>query len=294
MRLSTSTNIVSERPDGTLYSVEKTLAVAHSAGFDRFDMSFYEWNFPGSPFWSEQWEEWICSIADCAARLGVRFGQCHGHTYSFLSPALSAEEREHQELLVDRSLRCCSILGAQVFVTHPDTAWGSDRVMRYSKHKNLEYLKGLLDRALNVNLEIAVENMCDYSILPKRKFYVLPEEIADFIDEFRDPRLGVCWDFEHGDILEFDQAKVVAFLGHRIKATHVSDTASKTYEPYMHILPFMGEIKWRPITDALREINYQGDLSLEAHNFAKKIPEDLIPAAIKYAYTVGKYLLAGN
>lgn len=166
--------------------------------------------------------------------------------------------------------------------------------MRDSKYKNLEYLKGLLDRALNVNLEIAVENMCDYAILPKRKFYVMPEEIADFIDEFHDPRLGICWDFEHGDILEFDQAKVVTFLEHRIKATHVSDTASKTYEPYMHILPFMGEIKWRPITDALREINYQGDFSLEAHNFAKKIPEDLIPAAIKYAYTVGKYLLAGN
>lgn len=50
MRLSTSTNIVSERPDGTLYPVEKTLAAASAAGFDRFDMSFYEWNFPGSPF----------------------------------------------------------------------------------------------------------------------------------------------------------------------------------------------------------------------------------------------------
>ena len=47
-------------------------------------MSFYEWNFPGSPFWSDRWEEWICSIAERAAELGVRFGQCHGHTYSFL------------------------------------------------------------------------------------------------------------------------------------------------------------------------------------------------------------------
>ena len=263
------------------------------SGFDRFDMSFYEWNFPGSPFWSDRWEEWICSIAECAAELGVHFGQCHGHTYSFLSPGLSAEERAHQELLVDRSLKCCQILGSHVFVTHPDTAWESSRVLRDSRQRNREYLKGLLDRASGLGLSVAVENMCDYGTLPRRKFFVTPEEIADFIDEFRDPRLGVCWDFEHGDILELDQAQAVAFLGSRIIATHVSDTASKTYEPFMHILPYMGQTRWAPIIHALKEIRYAGDLSLEAHNFAKKLPEELIPAAMAYAYAVGSYLATG-
>ena len=85
-------------------------------------------------------------------------------------------------------------------------------MLRDSRQRNREYLKGLLDRASGLGLSVAVENMCDYGTLPRRKFFVTPEEIADFIDEFRDPRLGVCWDFEHGDILELDQAQAVAFL----------------------------------------------------------------------------------
>ena len=49
-----------------------------------------------------------------------------------------------------------------------------------------------------------------------------------------------------------------------------------------------------PIIHALKEIRYAGDLSLEAHNFAKKLPEELIPAAMAYAYAVAVTWLRGS
>ena len=84
MRLATSSNIVCERPNGEVFTLEKTLQLASKAGFDRFDISFYDWSLPHSPFITDKWEAWIHSVANEAARLGVQFGQCHAYTFNFL------------------------------------------------------------------------------------------------------------------------------------------------------------------------------------------------------------------
>lgn len=291
MKLSTSTNIVSERLGRPNLSLEKTLRLASQAGFQRFDLNFYDWIRPDSPFCSEGWERWTFEAIEIAAELQVEFGQCHAHTYSFLDPAISEEERAHQEMLVRRSLKCCSLLGSGVCVLHPDTSRDPDRPAKQSKADNLEYFKRLMDEAARLNLELALENMCDYSIAPKRKFFVTPEEIVDFVDAFGDDRLGVCWDFEHGDIQEIDQPAALRLFGPRLKATHVSDTVSKTYEPLMHIMPFFGFTDWPAIMPVLREIGYKGDFSFEAHNFAKRLPDGLLPQALRFSYEIGRYLM---
>lgn len=290
--LSTSTNIVCERPGGLNYTLEKTLEVAGRAGFDTFDISFYDWSLPFSPFITDKWEAWIHGAAKKADALGVKFGQCHAYTYDFLNPAYTDEERAHHEELVRRSLKCCQIAGSRLCVTHPDTAWHAQKPMEASRRMNAEYFKPLLEYAAGLGMDLALENMCDYSSLPNRGFFVMPEDIVDFIDTFADSRLGVCWDFEHADILELDQVKALELIGNRLKATHASDTLSKTFEPLMHVLPLFGFIDWKAIMDTLRKIGYRGALCLEAHNFAKRLPEELIPTAMKLAFEIGRYLLS--
>lgn len=134
------------------------------------------------------------------------------HTpYAFLDPALSEEEREHHEMLVRRSLKCCSLPGSSVCVFHPDTSADPDRPAKQSRAGNLEYFRRLMAEA--ARLELALENMCDYSIAPKRKFFAMPEEIVDFIDPFGDHRLRVCWNCEHVDIQEIDQTAALQLFG---------------------------------------------------------------------------------
>lgn len=291
MKLATSTNIVCDRPDGSVFPLPKTLELASEAGFKRFDMNFWDWALPHSPFLTDGWEKWIYEVANSAAKLGVEFGQCHSYTFNFLNPNLSEEEYNYHQMLTKRSLECCSILGSKLCVTHPDTDFQAMDLVKSSKTKNIEYFKGLLEYASSFNMSLALENMCDFSIAPKRKYCATPEELVDFVDEFNDSRIGICWDFEHADIMKQDQRKSLIYMGDRLKATHVSDTHSSTDTDLMHVMPLFGTVEWKEVMRTLREISYKGDFSFEAHNYANRLPDELLPAALRLSYEIGEYLM---
>lgn len=291
MKLATSTNIVCDRPDGSVFSLPKTLELASQAGFNRFDMNFWDWALPHSPFLTDEWEMWIHGVAESAAKLGVEFGQCHSYTFDFLNPNRSEEEYNYHQMLTKRSLECCSILGSKLCVTHPDTDYQAMSLVKSSKAKNIEYFKELLEYASRFNMELALENMCDFSIAPRRKYCATPEELVDFIDEFNDSRIGICWDFEHADIMKQDQRQSLIYMGDRLKATHVSDTNSTTDTDLMHVMPLFGTVEWKEVMKTLREINYKGDFAFEAHNYANRLPDELIPTALKLSYEIGQYLM---
>ena len=58
-------------------------------------------------------------------------------------------------------------------------------------------------------------------------------------------------------------------------------------------MPFVGQIDWFPITDALRGIRYDGDFTFEAHSFVRRMPEGCKADALKLMFRVGT-VLAGN
>ncbi|GKU78051.1 sugar phosphate isomerase/epimerase [Paenibacillus sp. L3-i20] len=292
MKLATSSNIVCERPDGTVFPLERTLQLASAAGFNRFDISFYDWSLPHSPFLTDGWDRWIHSVADEAARLGVQFGQCHAYTYNFLNEKLTAEEHSRHQMLVERSLLCCALLGSTLCVTHPETDRTGANLFATSKTKNLEYFKRLLEISTNYNMELAVENMSDFSIAPMRKYGATAEELVDFVDTFNDSRMGICWDFEHADIMQADQRQSLLYIGNRLKATHVSDTHSATDHELMHIMPLFGTVDWQQAVRTLKEINYRGDFCFEAHNYANRLPDELLPTAVKLSFEIGQYLMS--
>ena len=274
-----------------MYPLEKTLEICSAAGFRVFDMSFYEWSYPGMPFLGEDWEAWIHGIAEVQEKFGLSFYQSHAYTYDFLNPRFDAATvRKQQEMLVFRSLECCKILGNQVVVVHPsmNPAASGDSMQIWKK--NLPYLERYLEYADRCGMQVAVENMYQYSGNTEHVFFSDPEEMTELIDAYGDDRLGICWDFEHGVIRKNDQPEAIRLFGKRLKATHVSDTVSNDFEPYMHVLPFTGMLKWDAIMAALREIAYEGAFSFEAHNFAKKLPDALIPTAMRFAWEIGNYL----
>lgn len=291
MRLSTSSNIVFERPDGTIASMQEMMRYAKEAGFDTLDISFYDWALPHSPFLTEDWRRWIDGVAEEKERLGMRFGQSHAYTYNFLDPSLSEEARAREEELVLRSVECCHILGSRLCVTHPDTDYRAARVMEASKEKNLLYFRRLLERTARFEMSLAVENMCDITIAPKRKYCAYPEELLELSEAMNDARFGVCWDFEHADIMQQDQRQALLLLGKHLKATHVSDTHSATDPDYMHVLPLTGKVNWKEIMQTLHEIGYDGYFSFEVNNYGCYFPDSLLPEALKLMYHVGEYLM---
>lgn len=51
--------------------------------------------------------------------------------------------------------------------------------MAVSEEKNAEYFRELLEKTARFDMAFAVENMCDITIAPKRKFGAYPEELVN-------------------------------------------------------------------------------------------------------------------
>jgi sugar phosphate isomerase/epimerase len=285
MKLGTSTNLVHFRPDGSVFPLEKSLELMASAGFNSFDLNGYDWALPGSPFLGDDWESWINGIVEKANQLKVTFDQCHAYFYNFLDININEEERERHKLLQSRSFECCKRLGARTIVLHPETDMYTPQ---NSFTSNIEFFGRLLEK---YDVKIAIENMCDYCIAPKRKFCAYPDELMDFISSFNDERIGICWDFEHADIMEQNQREALLLIGKKLFATHVSDTHSKTDSTLMHVLPMTGNINWFENMRTLREIDYQDVFCFEVHNYTRTMPDSILPNAIELAYKIGDYLV---
>lgn len=84
---------------------------------------------------------------------------------------------------------------------------------------------------------------------------------------------------------------LLLYMVDRLKVTHVSDTHSATDTDLMHVMPLFGTIEWEEVMRTLREINYKGDFTFEAHNYANRLPDELIPAALRLSYEIGEYLM---
>lgn len=287
MKLSTSTGILYERPQGETCSIIHTLQKCSAAGFQHFDFNFYDWHRENTPLLSENWREWVESIVEEAVRLGVDFPQAHICFYPFLNATIPQEERKWLDKIVDRSIFCASQMNVKTIVTHPDThSMGKD----HSFHNNFEYLSKILEKANRLGMRLAIENMWD-SQGGASKFCSQPEELIELVNRFKTDWVGICWDFEHASIMNQDSAEIIKLISNKLIATHVSDTHSNTDYAFMHILPFLGPIEWTPIMQALRAIGYEGLFSLEVSHLLNYIPDKLIHSALCFAFDVGTYLI---
>ena len=76
--------------------------------------------------------------------------------------------------------------------------------------------------------------------------------------------------------------------GKRLTCLHVHDT---DYRSDLHTLPYCGRLPWKEIMAALGEVGYIGDLTFEADNFIKPLPDSLIPSALRYMNDIGRELI---
>lgn len=99
---------------------------------------------------------------------GVEFSQAHANFYNFCDP--QAPDKEFLDRMVLRSIDCASILGVKWLVIHAGTDFDSPRLVADSKRKNIEYFKPVIQYAAGKNVGIAIENLWDFNIAPKRRY----------------------------------------------------------------------------------------------------------------------------
>ncbi len=70
--------------------------------------------------------------------------------------------------------------------------------------------------------------------------------------------------------------------------THVHDNDGISDS---HTLPYYGKVEWDSVCKAFAEMGYDGNLSYEASNFIKNLPEGLYKSGLEYMSKVGHYLI---
>lgn len=287
MRLSTSTNIFFNRPDGSKAPIEESIRLCADAGYHVMDINFHDCTTFRLPFVTNQYEYWLEGIEKLAAERGIEFSQAHSPFYNFCDA--KAAKKEEIDPLILRAIDCCARLEIPWMVIHAGTDFQAIDRVSSSKSKNLEYFKPVVEYAVKKGVGIAFENLWDLNVSPKRLYTTEVAELVDLVDSFQSDKVGCCYDVEHATIMQQDQAAQLRYIGKRLKATHISDCINIDSD---HLLPFTGRTDWRLVMEVLGEIGYEGDFTYEIHTYTAKMPDELVPQALKYSIAVGNYLLS--
>lgn len=115
------------------------------------------------------------------------------------------------------------------------------------------------------------------------------EEFAEYVDMMGSDRLVACLDVGHVGLVRRDLPHMIRTLGPRLQALHIHDNDGKAD---LHTFPFArtGTVDFDAVTTALAEIGYQGDITFEANSFFLRVPEALVPSALRYLCDIGRYL----
>lgn len=289
MRLSTSTNIVFNRPDGHKASIQESIRICSAVGYKVMDMNFHDCTTFKLPFVNENYQIWLEDVKQTADDCGIEFSQAHSSFYNFCDP--NFPNKEFMDRMVLRSVECAEVLGVKWVVIHAGTDYASACLVQDSKKKNIEYFKHVIDFAGQHNVGIAIENLWDLNISPLRRYTTTSEELVELVDELSllYPNVGICWDCEHAEIMKQSQTKCLELIGERLKATHISDNTGINND---HILPFNGTTDWYEVMSVLKRIGYEGDFTYEAHRCTNRLPDELLLPLLKYSVEVGNFLLS--
>ena len=250
------------------------------------DMNFCDMSNPGMPLALDNWQSWAEKIANLAARLGIEFSQSHSHFYHFLNPKV--ENREFHDEMIRRSCIASGILGVKWMTVHASTETQTRGYShKASKIGNLEYYPPYFELAFRHNVGVVIENMFDPTPI-QRTYTANCEDLIDLVDAFHDPRVQVCWDIGHANLVGYDQCEALRTVGKRLKSTHFADNHGVKDE---HLLPFYGDIDWAAIMNTLKEIEYEGDVTYEVTPWLDRVPPMLRDTALKHSVEVGEYLL---
>ncbi len=131
-----------------------------------------------------------------------------------------------------------------------------------------ESLLGLVPFAEKNKVYLAIENVWN-------KFLLSPLEFRDFIDQFNSEY--ICAYFDVGNILVMGYPEHwIRILGGRIKRVHIKDFKKDVGNINGFVSLLEGDVNWKEVMKALKEINYDGFVTAEIMPPYKYYPEVLL------------------
>ncbi len=229
------------------------------AGFDAWDFSMMRGtNYSSAtrhanpdfshPFWGGDALTYAKELRHIGEECGMVCNQAHAPFPVYAPEVWDA---------LPRALECAAVAGAPVCVVHPDNYKTAE--------ENAEMYAKLLPYAKDFGVKIAVENMWLWDKEKDEAKAAACSHHTDFlahIEAVGDPHLVACLDIGHAEMrgLSTDAPTVIRTLGPHLAAIHMHDN-NKWKDS--HILPFTGLIDFPAVIEALRDVGYRGDMTME-------------------------------
>ena len=194
-------------------------------------------------------------------------------------PAPIASDPDMIPYLV-RQIEMYAAIGIRCAVLHTEsksTIDGEEWLLR-----NVEALRTLLSRVEHVDITICLENM--------RSYNESVELLLEIIDRVNSPKLGICLDTGHLNNTHANtQREFIRKAGKHLKALHIADNEG---ERDQHMMPFgRGNVNFREVVAALREIDYDGMFNYEIPG-ESKCPTPIRHAKVQYLRAGYDYLMS--
>lgn len=285
MLLSTQTDVF-----GTLYDDIEAVKLIAKAGFDAYDMSFFQMSSDENyVFNTDEYLDYAHKLRAAADEAGIVCNQAHAPFPSYLGK-IDYDEDVWNKII--RSMEVAAILGAKNIVVHPvHHVYYWDNIDELKK-TNKEFYAKLLPYAEKFGINIATENMWQRHKETNKITHSVaasPKEFAEYVDMCDSPYLVACLDVGHVALVSENMTEMIHTLGKdRLKALHIHDNDLLSDS---HTAPFTMEIDFHEITKALKDIGYEGDFTFEADNFLRRVPDELKFDALCYLEKIGRQLI---
>ena len=256
---------------------KKIIKLIKDVGFDAYDFTMYGVGKIECIIDQDDYKEKALELRKYADSIGIVCNQTHSYF------PMAKDDYETRFKYVVRSIEVSGILGAKYVIIHP--------VNKYSAEENAVVYEKYLPYAKENNVIICLENLW---LWDREKGEAKPCACSDPENYLKHLELidkdwfQACLDLGHAEMngLNTNNVEMIKALGSRLKCLHIHDN-DKVYD--LHKLPFTGNIDFEAILDALKSINYSGDITFESDNFIKSLPVELYPDGLKMMLAIGKY-----
>lgn len=252
----------------------KILKLLKDSGFTAYDFSMFQDVLRDRLIDGDDYKAKAKELREYANEIGIECNQTHAPFPTVIKGDEAYNERIFSQIV--RAIEVSGILGAKVCVVHPCND--------YTAEENAVFYRRIEPYARKAGVKIGLENMWNWNRQLGKVASAACSHSKDFLDHLSllDKDIFVaCLDIGHAEMkdLQTSAVEMIETLKDRLQALHIHD--NDCIHDY-HELPYSRSIAFAPILEALKEINYRGDVTLEAVNFMVRFPLELYPQAARF------------
>lgn len=268
----------------------KIIKMLKEAGFTAYDFSMFDGGLADEILLADDYLERAKAFRAYADEIGIACNQTHAPMPTMTTRiercgGLSLEDFNAKRYAkICRAIEVSGILGAKVVVVHPYND--------YNAEQNARLYKSFEEVARKAGVKIGVENMWNWDGEKQIAMKASCSHHDDFkahLDLLDEEVFVACLDTGHAEMygLNTNSVQMIKTLGNRLQALHIHDT--DCYHDN-HDLPYTKKIPFADILRSLKEIGYNGDITMEADSYARRFPLELYPQAMRFMAEIAEYM----